>query len=72
VRELIEAAGAGLFHLPPDFNPIGQAFAKLKALLRQAAERAVAGLWDRIGCVLNAFTPAECANDFAAAGYEPA
>ena len=75
VRELIEAAGASLRYLPPyspDFNPIENAFAKLKALLRKAAERTVGALWDRIGTLLHAFTPAECANYFAAAGYDAA
>jgi transposase len=75
VREMIEAAGARLLYLPPyspDFSPIEQMFAKLKALLRTAAERTVAVLWDRIGIVLDAFTPAECANYFAAAGYDAA
>jgi transposase len=74
VRQLIEAAGAHLLYLPPyspDFNPIENAFAKLKALLRKAAERTVEGLWDRIGALLSAFTPQECENFFAAAGYEP-
>ncbi len=72
VRELIEAAGARLLYLPPyspDFNPIENAFAKLKALLRKAAERTVDELWRTIGRLLSAFTPAECANYFAAAGY---
>jgi transposase len=72
-RELIEAAGASLLYLPPyspDFNPIENAFAKLKALLRKAAERTVAGLWDAIGRLLDLFTPSECANYFAAAGYD--
>ena len=36
-----------------------------------AAERTVDGLWSRIGALLPAFTPQECANFFAAAGYEP-
>ena len=75
VREMIEAAGATLRYLPPyspDFNPIENAFAKLKALLRKAAERTVRALWDRIGISLDAFTPAECANYFAAAGYDAA
>ena len=52
VRALIEAAGASLLFLPPyspDFNPIENAFAKLKALLRKAAERTVDGLWAAIG-----------------------
>ena len=42
IREAIEARGAELRYLPPyspDLNPIEQAFAKLKALLRKAAER---------------------------------
>jgi transposase len=41
---MIEAAGTSLLYLPPyspDFNPIENAFAKLKALLRKAAERTV-------------------------------
>lgn len=73
-RQLIEAAGAMLLFLPPyspDFNPIENAFAKLKALLRKAAERTVDGLWSAIGSIVGAFSPAECANYFAAAGYDP-
>ena len=72
VREMIEAAGARLLYLPPyrpEFNPIENAFAKLKALLRKAAERTMEGLWRAIGRLLDLFTPAECANYFAAAGY---
>jgi Transposase and inactivated derivatives len=71
-RPLIEAAGAQLAYLPPyspDLNPIEQAFAKLKALLRKAAERTVDALWDRIGQILSAFSPQECTNYFANAGY---
>jgi transposase len=74
VREAIEATGARLLHLPPyspDFNPIEQLFAKLKALLRKAAERSVEGLWTRIAALLSAFTPDECANYFRNAGYVP-
>jgi transposase len=73
VRAAIEAAGAGLLYLPPyspDFNPIENAFAKLKALLRKAAARSVEGLWSAIGAAVDAFTPQECANYFAAAGYD--
>jgi transposase len=73
VRCAIEAAGAKLLYLPPyspDFNPIENAFAKLKALLRKAAERTVDGLWNAIGAVLPTFAPTECANYFAAAGYD--
>ena len=71
---MIEAAGASLLYLPPyspDFNPIENAFAKLKALLRKLAARSLEGLWAAIGRFLDAFTPRECANYFAAAGYDP-
>jgi transposase len=73
VRAMIEAAGARLLYLPPyspDFNPIENAFAKLKALLRKAGERTVEGLWTAIGRLLDEFTPNECANYLAAAGYD--
>ncbi|MET4204998.1 hypothetical protein ABIA95_009165 [Bradyrhizobium sp. LA8.1] len=55
----------------PDFDPIENAFAKLKALLRKAAVRSVDGLWSAIGRVIDLFTPNECVNYFKAAGYEP-
>jgi transposase len=74
VREAIESAGARLRFLPPyspDFNPIENAFAKLKALLRKAAARTIEDLWNAIGDALPLFTPHECANYFTAAGYEP-
>jgi transposase len=72
VRRAIRAAGAKLFFLPPyspDLNPIEQVFAKLKTLLRKAAERTVEATWKRIGALLTAFTPQECANYFKNAGY---
>jgi transposase len=72
VRTAIEACGALLLYLPPyspDLNPIEQAFAKLKALLRKAAERTIDALWARIGQLLDSFTPQECANYFSNAGY---
>lgn len=74
LRTAIEAASAKLLYLPPyspDFNPIENAFSKLKALLRKAAERTLDALWAKIGALLPTFTPQECANFFAAAGYEP-
>jgi transposase len=74
VRDAIEAAGARLLYLPPyspDFNPIENAFAKPKALLRKAGERSVEGLWRLIGTLIDAFSPQECANYFTAAGYDP-
>ena len=72
VREAIEARAAKLSYLPPyspDLNPIEKIFAKLKALLRKAAARSVAALWAALGQLLERFSPAECANYFANAGY---
>lgn len=72
VRRVIRAVGAKLFFLPPyspDLNPIEQAFAKLKTLLRKADERTVQATWRRIGSLLDAFPPAECANYLTNAGY---
>jgi transposase len=71
VREAIRAAGASLLYLPPyspDLNPIEQAFAKLKALLRKAA-RTREALWATIGRLLDSFTLAECRNYLANSGY---
>ena len=72
VREAIEAKGARLLYLPPyspDLNPIEPAFAKLKSLLRKAAARSVDTLWTAIADAIRNFTPQECANYFAHAGY---
>ena len=74
VREAIERTGARLVFLPPyspDFNPIENAFSRLKALLRARAERTIEGLWDAIGSLVDLFLPDECANYFKAAGYDP-
>jgi transposase len=73
VKEEIEAVGASLLYLPPyspDFNPIEMAFAMMKALLRKAAKRTIDALWTEIGEIVALFKPAECANYFAAAGYD--
>jgi transposase len=73
VRKAVQAAGARLLYLPPyspDLNPIEQAFAKLKALLRTAAARTVTDLRQAIQNAFAAFTPAECRNYLAAAGYD--
>ncbi len=72
VRQAIRSAGAKLLFLPPyspDLNPIEQVFAKLKLLLRKAAERSVDATWQRIGTLLDAFPPQECANYFRNSGY---
>ena len=72
IRQALRAAGAKLFFLPkysPDLNPIEQAFAKLKHLLRKASARTVEALVAAIGELLGAYTAEECANYFAHAGY---
>ena len=72
VRRAIRAAGARLLFLPPyspDLNPIEQVFAKLKLLLRKAAERSAQATWQRIGTLLDAFPPHECANYLRNSGY---
>jgi transposase len=72
IRATIRAAGAKLFFLPPyspDLNPIEQVFAKLKHLMRNAAERTVETTWRRIGSSLPDFSPAECANYLRNSGY---
>ena len=73
-RVAIQATGATLLVLPPyspDFNPIEQAFAKIKALLRKAAARTVEALETAIADALEAFTTEECKNYFANSGHEP-
>ena len=72
VRQAIEARGAALLYLPPyspDLNPIEQVFAKLKTILRSAAARTRDALCAVIGTALAAFSPDECENYFANAGY---
>ena len=72
VRQAIEAAGATLLFIPPyspDLNPIEQAFAKLKSLLRARARRTVDALWKALGSLVDCFSPGECANFLRNAGY---
>lgn len=73
VRQAIETTGAILLYLPPyspDFNPIENAFAKLKAHVRKAAARTVQALEAAVANALQTFEPSECANFFAHAGYD--
>ena len=72
VREAIEARGATLLFLPPyspDFNPIENFFAKLKALLRKAEQRTFDGLLQSIAAILDSLTAQECLNYFHSSGY---
>jgi len=60
---------AGRPKYSPDLNPIEQAFGKLKALLRTAAERTIPGLCRRIVKLIAAFSARECTNFFIYEGY---
>ena len=71
--ELLKAKGLRFYFLPPyspDFNPIEMAFSKLKACLKKAAARTIRDLWEAIAHAIDTFTPQECENYFAAAGYD--
>ena len=71
-RRAIRDADAKLWFLPPyspDLNPIEQVFAKLKTLLRKADERTTEATWQRIGQLLDRFSPQECQNYIANSGY---
>jgi transposase len=72
VRAAIEAVGAHIRFLPPyspDFNPIEQAFAKLKAFLRAARPRIFDHVVALVAAALELFTPAECRNYVRHCGY---
>jgi transposase len=72
VREAVETAQATLWYLPPyspDLNPIEKAFAKLKWLLRSAAERTVGGLWSLLGKLVDSLPPDECRRYLRHCGY---
>ncbi len=72
IRELIEQHGCELLYLPaysPDLNPIEEAFAKIKNLLRNAAARSKETLVEAIGAALSAVTVADVRGFFEHAGY---
>ena len=72
VQALVEAAGCRLLFLPPyspDFNPIEQAWSKLKTLLRGAGARTKEALLDALAAVLTHITAADAQHWFAHCGY---
>jgi transposase len=72
VRELIERRGCQLLYLPsysPDYNPIEEAFAKIKGLLRQAVARTKVTLVEAIGAALSAVSAQDARGFFEHAGY---
>ena len=73
-HRIIRGKGASLLFLPPyspELNPIEMVFSKIKALLREAQERTVDALWQKIGTLIEKITPDECANYLRHAGYDP-
>ena len=75
VRELIESRGCELTYLPasysPDFNPIEEAFAKIKGVLRQAGARTKDALVDALGEAISAVSAQDTQGYFQHAGYRP-
>jgi transposase len=74
VRELIEGRSCELIYLPPyspDLNPIEEAFAKLKALLRKAGARTREALIEAMGRTLDAVTASDARGFFEHRGYRP-
>lgn len=74
IRELIEQQGCELLYLPaysPDYNPIEEAFSKVKTLLRKAAARSKEVLVEAIGQALSAVTAEDALGYFEHAGYRP-
>lgn len=72
VRELIEGKGCELVYLPPyspDFNPIEQAFSKLKSYLREACARTQQTLMEVIGEALHTITASDAEGFFEHCGY---
>jgi transposase len=72
VKELIESKGCELLYLPPyspDFNPIEEAFAKIKALLRKAEARSREMLIEAMGRTLEMLTASDARNFFEHRGY---
>jgi transposase len=74
IRELIGQQGCELLYLPaysPDYNPIEEAFSKIKSLLRKAAARSKEALVEAIGQALSAVTAEDALAYFEHAGYRP-
>ena len=72
IKELIEQRGCKLVYLPsysPEYNPIEEAFAKIKNLLRKAAARSKEALIEAIAAALSAITAEDIRGYFQHAGY---
>ena len=72
IKELIEGRGCELIYLPsysPDFNPIEEAFSKIKGLVRKAQARTKEALVEAIGSALSAVTSGDARSFFEHCGY---
>jgi transposase len=72
VGELIESRGCELIYVPPyspDFNPIEEAFSKIKGMVRKAAARTKGALIDVLGDALSAISARDAQGYFQHAGY---
>jgi transposase len=72
VRELVEGSGCGLSYLPPyspDLNPIEEAFAKIKSLLRKAEARTREALVEAMGQAISAVSARDAQGFFEHCGY---
>jgi transposase len=72
VKEIVEARGCELLYLPPyspDFNPLEQAFSKIKGLLRRARARTRESLIEAMGLVLEAASAQDAQGFFGHCGY---
>jgi transposase len=75
IRELIEQRGCELLYLPPyspDFNPIEEAFAKIKGLLRKAEARSREALLEAMGTAISALGTEDARGFFEHCGYRVA
>jgi transposase len=74
MRELIEQRGCELLYLPsysPDYNPIEEAFSKIKEILRRASARTRQALLEALGEALSAISLRDARGLFEHAGYDP-
>ena len=72
VRELIEGRGCELVYLPaysPDFNPIEEAFSKIKSILRKAQARTREALIEALGMAISAVSAQDALGFFEHCGY---
>jgi len=72
VRELIEARGCEPLYLPsysPDFNPIEEAFSKMKGFLRRVEARSREALLEAIGAAIWAVSDRDARGFFEDCGY---